>query len=39
MLLGLTKKNGFKNIEAIVIDIGNGFFMDDYRMVKSLASK
>lgn len=33
------KKNGFKNIEAIVIDIGNGFFMDDYRMVKSLASK
>lgn len=30
------EKSGFKNIEAIVIDIGNGFVMDDYRMVKTL---
>ncbi|WP_347922097.1 GNAT family N-acetyltransferase [Pontimicrobium sp. SW4] len=30
------EKSGFKNIEAIVIDIGNGFVMDDYRMVKNL---
>jgi ribosomal protein S18 acetylase RimI-like enzyme len=31
------KKIGFKNTEAIVMDIGNGFVMDDYRMVKALA--
>lgn len=30
------EKSGFKNIEALVIDIGNGFVMDDYRMVKNL---
>ena len=31
------EKSGFKNIEAIVMDIGNGFVMDDYRMVKTLS--
>jgi len=31
------EKSGFKNIEAIVMDIGNGFVMDDYRMVKNLS--
>lgn len=31
------EKSGFKNIEALVMDIGNGFVMDDYRMVKTLA--
>ncbi|MFK2821048.1 GNAT family N-acetyltransferase [Flavobacteriaceae sp. LMIT009] len=31
------EKIGFINTEAIVMDIGNGFVMDDYRMVKSLA--
>lgn len=30
------EKSGFKNTEAIVMDIGNGFVMDDYRMVKTL---
>ena len=30
------EKSGFKNTEAIVMDIGNGFVMDDYRMVKNL---
>lgn len=30
------EKSGFNNIEAIVMDIGNGYVMDDYRMVKSL---
>lgn len=30
------EKIGFKNTEAIVMDIGNGFVMDDYRMVKNL---
>lgn len=33
------EKIGFKNVDALVTDIGNGFVMDDYRMVKSLASK
>ena len=33
------EKIGFKKTEAIVMDIGNGFVMDDYRMVKNLASK
>ena len=33
------QKIGFKKTEAIVMDIGNGFVMDDYRMVKNLASK
>lgn len=28
------KKLGFVNIGAVVIDIGNGFVMDDYEMVK-----
>jgi len=31
------EKSGFKNIEAIVMDIGNGFVMDDYRMVKKIS--
>ena len=31
------EKIGFKNTEAIVMDIGNGFVMDDYRMVKNFA--
>jgi ribosomal protein S18 acetylase RimI-like enzyme len=30
------EKSGFKNVEAIVMDIGNGFVMDDYKMVKTL---
>ncbi|RYH74099.1 GNAT family N-acetyltransferase [Flavobacteriaceae bacterium 144Ye] len=30
------EKLGFKTIEALVMDIGNGFVMDDYRMVKNL---
>ena len=30
------EKIGFKNIDSIVIDIGNGFVMDDYKMVKWL---
>ncbi|TJY36061.1 GNAT family N-acetyltransferase [Pontimicrobium aquaticum] len=29
------EKIGFKNVEAFVIDIGNGFVMDDYKMVKT----
>ncbi len=28
------EKLGFKNLGAIIMDIGNGFVMDDYRMVK-----
>lgn len=31
------EKTGFKNVEALVMDIGNGFVMDDYRMVKTIA--
>ena len=31
------EKIGFINTEAIVMDIGNGFVMDDYRMVKNFA--
>ena len=27
---------GFESIEALVIDIGNGYVMDDYKMVKAL---
>ena len=30
------KKMGFEIEEAIVMDIGNGFVMDDYKMIKSL---
>lgn len=30
------EKLGFKTIGAIVADIGNGFIMDDYEMVKKL---
>lgn len=30
------EKLGFKTVEALVMDIGNGFVMDDYRMVKNL---
>lgn len=29
-------KLGFENVEAMVVDIGNGFVMDDYRMLKAL---
>ena len=29
-------KLGFKNVESIQIDIGNGYIMDDYRMQLSL---
>lgn len=29
-------KLGFENVESLVMDIGNGFVMDDYRMVKTL---
>ena len=29
-------RNGFANIEAVKIDIGNGFFMDDFVMEKAL---
>lgn len=30
------EKIGFKNIGSIVIDIDNGFVMDDYKMIKNL---
>ncbi len=30
------EKMGFKNIGSIIQDIGNGFFMDDFTMVKSI---
>ena len=30
------KKMGFQIEEAIVMDIGNGFVMDDYRMIKKI---
>lgn len=30
------EKLGFKNIGAIVADIGNGFIMDDFEMIKKL---
>ena len=30
------EKMGFKNIKALVQDIGNGFIMDDYELVKTL---
>lgn len=30
------EKTGFKNTEALVMDIGNGFVMDDYKMVKTI---
>ncbi|WP_109830749.1 GNAT family N-acetyltransferase [Reichenbachiella versicolor] len=31
------KKNGFKIIEDVVVDIGGGFVMDDYIMRKSIS--
>jgi ribosomal protein S18 acetylase RimI-like enzyme len=31
------KKNGFKTLEEIVLDIGNGFVMDDYILIKNLS--
>lgn len=31
------QKSGFKNVGALVADIGNGFVMDDYKMVKTLS--
>jgi hypothetical protein len=30
------QKIGFEIIEELVIDIGNGFIMDDYKMEKSI---
>lgn len=30
------EKMGFENIEALVVDIGGGFVMDDYKMVKNI---
>ncbi len=30
------EKLGFAKVEALVMDIGNGFVMDDYKMVKQL---
>ena len=30
------EKLGFKNIESLVSDIGNGFVMDDFKMEKIL---
>ena len=30
------EKMGFKNIASIIQDIGNGFFMDDYKMEKTV---
>lgn len=30
-------KLGFENVESLVMDIGNGFVMDDYRMIKTIA--
>lgn len=30
-------KLGFENVESLQMDIGNGFIMDDYRMVKNLS--
>jgi ribosomal protein S18 acetylase RimI-like enzyme len=30
------QKIGFKTIEALVMDIGNGFVMDDYKMEKAI---
>ncbi|TQV75416.1 GNAT family N-acetyltransferase [Aliikangiella marina] len=29
-------KLGFENVESIVMDIGNGYVMDDYRMIKNI---
>lgn len=31
------KKNGFETLEEIVLDIGNGFVMDDYILIKNLS--
>jgi RimJ/RimL family protein N-acetyltransferase len=33
--IAVYEKIGFKNLGSIVIDIGNGFVMDDYKMEKS----
>jgi len=33
----LYQRNGFSVVDSIVLDIGNGFVMDDYVMSKSLA--
>ena len=30
------EKMGFANIESIVINIGGGYVMDDFKMIKSL---
>ena len=30
------ERNNFVNIESVKIDIGNGFFMDDFVMEKTL---
>lgn len=34
--IGVYRKNGFAVVESAVFDIGNGFVMDDYVMVKEL---
>ncbi len=31
------EKLGFKIVENLVTDIGNGFFMDDYKLIKEIA--
>lgn len=33
------KKPGFITESCVVLDIGNGFVMDDYKMVKNLNDK
>lgn len=30
------EKMGFKNIDSLIIDIGNGYVMDDYKMKKAI---
>lgn len=34
--LAIYQKLGFENVESITIDIGGGYIMDDYRMLKTL---
>jgi len=33
------QKLGFKNIESLITDIGNGYVMDDFKMEKNLVKK
>jgi diamine N-acetyltransferase len=37
--IGAYRKNGFEVVESAVFDIGNGFVMDDYVMVKELPAQ